>query len=86
MKRKRGAETAIEEESGQASRSCSLHETVLEPVRKSKRCMLNSGAETAASTSKAAIAPALLSEGAEAAATQTAYVDVSVHLHPRPSN
>ena len=55
-----------------------MHKDIGEPVTKSKRCLLNSGADTAASTSKATTAPAVLSEGAEAAATETADNDVSV--------
>ena len=76
-KRKRAAETA-NEDSGHASTSCSVHKDLGEPVRKSKRCLLNSGAETPASTSKATIAPALLAEGPEAAAPKTVVNDVSV--------
>ena len=76
-KRKRSSETA-NEVSGQASTSCSVHKDVGEPARKSKRCLLNSGVDAAASTSKATTAPAVLSEGAEAAATDTADNDVSV--------
>ena len=77
MKRKRAAETA-NEVSGHASTSCSVHQDLGAPVRKSKRCLLNSGVETPASTSVATIAPVVLTEGPEAAATETAVNDVSV--------
>ena len=55
-----------------------------EPVTKSKRFLLNGEADTAASTSKATSAPGVLSDGAEAAATETADNDVSVFtaFHP----
>ena len=76
-KRKRSSET-ISEGSGQASGSLSVHEDVGEPVMKSKRCLLNIDADTAASTSKATTAPAILSEGTEATAIETADNDVSV--------
>ena len=76
-KRKRAAETASEG-SGHASTSSSVHKDLGEPVRKSKRSLLNSGAETPASISKATTAPAVLIEGPEAAATETAVNDVSV--------
>ena len=62
-----------------------MHEDVGEPVTKSKRCLLNSEADTAASTSKATTAPDdVLSYGAEAAATEPADNDVSVFtaFHP----
>jgi len=49
-----------------------VHKDFGEPARKSKRCLLNSGADTAACTSKATTAPAVLSEGAEAGTTETA--------------
>ena len=54
-----------------------MHEDVGEPVTKSKRCLLNSEADTAASTSKPTTAPAILCDGAEAAAPETAGNDVS---------
>ena len=55
-----------------------MHKDVGEPVTKSKRCLLNSRADTAASTSKATTSTAVLSEGAEATATETADNHVSV--------
>ena len=76
-KRKRAAETASEG-CGHASTSSSVHKDLGKPVRKSKRCLLNSAAETPASTSKATAAPAVLTEGPEVAATETAVNDVSV--------
>ena len=62
-KRKRAAETA-NEGSGHASTSCCVHQ--------------DSAAETPDSTSKVTIAPAVLNEGPEAAATETAVNDVTV--------
>ena len=76
-KRKRAAETASDSFE-HASTSCSVHQDLSELVIKSKRCLLNSGAETPASISKGTIAPAVLTEGREAAATETAVNDVSV--------